>query len=98
MELEVPLHYPVSAVVYFTSKMNHDIKDFVHSHTVFTNSTVMVFQLESHDIPEIFHKDEFLVQISLRVSNTESAIVPANLEKAPSASKTYIIYALVFDK
>ena len=51
----------------------------------------MVFQLELHDIPEEFHEDDFLVQISLRVGNTESSVVPRDLDKASMAGILYIL-------
>ena len=47
----------------------------------------MVFQLEEHDIPERFHKEDFLVQVALRVGTKEGSIVPSNLEEARTASK-----------
>ena len=77
----------VTAVVYFTLKENTNIQQDVTTHSVLTENTIMVFQLETHDIPERFHKEDFLVQVALRVGTKEGSIVPSNLEEARTASK-----------
>ena len=87
VELEVPLHFPVTAVVYLTLESDMEYQVSVPTRSVLTNNTVMVFQLESHDIPERFRDNEFYVQVSLKVGTTESSLVPDSLGLASTASK-----------
>ena len=77
----------VTAVVYFTLKEKQYIQQDVTTHSVLTENTVMVFQLESYEIPEKFQKEDFLVQVALQVGTKEGSVVPSNLEEARTASK-----------
>ena len=90
VELNRPLNLPVIAVVYFTLKSNPDYQETVPSHSILTNNTVMVFQLESHDIPDGFRDKDLFVQVALRVGSTESTLVPDNLALASTASKKVV--------
>ena len=54
IELHAPLPYAVTAVVYFTLTQDINYKQDVSTQSVLTENTVMLFQLESHDVPEDF--------------------------------------------
>ena len=89
IELHVPLFHAVTAVVYFTLKEKRHIQQHITTNSVLTENTMMVFQLESHEIPEKFQKEDFLVQVALRVGTKEGSVVPRNLEEASTSSKYY---------
>ena len=74
-------------MVYFTLKEEQNTKQHVTTHSVLTENTVMVFQLESHEIPEKFQHEDFLVQVALQVGTKEGSVVPSNLEAASTSSK-----------
>ena len=74
-------------MVYFTLKEKQYIQQDITTHSVLTENTVMVFQLESHEIPEKFQNEDFLVQVALQVGIKEGSVVPSNLEDASTSSK-----------
>ena len=78
VELHVPLFDAVTAVVYFTLKEKQYIQQDITTHSVLTENTIMVFQLESHEIPE-----KLLSKLALE----EGSVVPSNLEDASTSSK-----------
>ena len=94
IQLWVRLHtpislYPVTAMVYFTPAANPDQEpQRVQTHSIVANTTVMVFQLEAHDVPENFEDKDFYIQVALRVNSVESDLVPNSLDMANTASKT----------
>ena len=90
VELHVPLFDAVTAVVYFTLKEKQDIQQHITTHSVLTENTIMVFQLESHDIPEDFQNEDFLVQVALQVGITTGSVVPSRLQEARTASKEHV--------
>ena len=87
VELHTPMFDAVTAVVYFTLKEKQYIQQDVTTHSVLTENTVIVFQLELHEIPEHFQKEDFLVQVALQVGNKEGSVVPSSLEEASTSSK-----------
>ena len=87
IELHVPMFDAVTAVVYFTLKDKQHIQQEVTTHSILTENTVMVFQLELHDIPERFQKEDFLVQVALKVGTKEGSVVPSSLQEASTGSK-----------
>ena len=95
VELHVPVLDAVTAVVYFTLKENHDIQQDVTTHSVLTENTIMVFQLESYEIPDDFQNEDFLVQVALQVGITKGSVVPSSLQEASTASKELIIVSHV---
>ena len=92
IELHVPMFNAVTAVVYFTLKEKQSIQQHVTTHSVLTENTIMVFQLEAHEIPETFQEGDFLVQVALQVGTTEGSVVPSNLEEASTSSKQFPCY------
>ena len=92
VELHVPLFDAVTAVVHFTLKEKQDIQQHITTHSVLTENTIMVFQLESHDIPENFQKEDFLVQVALQVGTIKGSVVPRSLQEASTSSKELCSY------
>ena len=90
VELRTPMFDAVTAVVYFTLKRKQYIQQDVTTRSVLTENTVIVFQLELHEIPENFQTEDFLVQVALQVGNKEGSIVPSSLEEADTNSKIII--------
>ena len=91
VELRVPVFDTVTAVVYFTLKEKHHIQQNVTTHSVLTENTIMVFQLESHEVPEKFRNEDFLVQVALQVGITKGSVVPSTLQEASTNSKELIV-------
>ena len=80
--------YPVAAIVYFRSAAAPDQRPVsVPTYSIAGNTTLMVYQLESHDVPQKFREEDFYVQVSLRVESVESPLVPNTLDAASTASK-----------
>ena len=92
VELHAPLIAEVRAIVYFTPSHERNIQHFVTTHSILTANTVMVFQLESHEIPDLVQEDDFLVQVALSVDRAHGNKVPRQLEDASTFSKNHIIY------
>ena len=90
IELRAPLFDPVTAVVYFTLK-EEEYTQHITTHSVLTENTAMIFQMESHDIPQRFRKEDFLVQVALQVGKSEGSVVPRILEQARTTSKELAI-------
>ena len=86
VELNAPLNAEVRAIVYFTSSSYN--RQVVTTRSILTANTVMVFQLESHEIPESIQEDDFLVQVALKVGMRNGSQVPRHLEDATTLSKT----------
>jgi hypothetical protein len=85
--LQVPIFHTVTAIVYFTPERNRDqTPRLIHTHSVTSNATLLVFQLEPHKIPDKFQHQDFYVQVALRVDSVESAMVPDTLELASIAN------------
>ena len=72
----------------------------MQTHSIVANTTVMVFQLESHRVPERYREEDFHVQVALKVESVESGLVPSNLEMANTASEILSLHytcIIVFD-
>ena len=84
--------YPVTAIVYFTptAQPGDQASQQVQTHSVITSTTVMVFQLERHDVPDKFQDEDFYIQVALRVNSVDGARVPKTLDTASTASKIII--------
>ena len=82
VELEVPLPDAVKAVVYFTLVDDPNTQQRRITSSALINSTIMFFQLESHDIPDAFQHEDFRVQVALQVGLINGPLVPSNLEDA----------------
>ena len=95
IELHVPLFEAVTAVVYCTLKEKRNITQRVTTRSVLTENTAMIFQLESHEVPERFRNKDFLVQVALQVADREGSVVPSDLEKANTISKEVILTFMV---
>lgn len=52
----------------------------------------MVFQLESHEIPDSVREDDFLLQVALNVNRANGNKVPRQLEDASTFSKNHIVH------
>ncbi|CAI8057726.1 hypothetical protein GBAR_LOCUS31444 [Geodia barretti] len=89
VELKNPISlYPVTAIVYFRSTANPSQEpQQVQTHSIITSTTVMVFQLEQHDVPDKFQDENFYIQVALRVDSVYSPQVPKSLDAATTASK-----------
>ena len=96
VELQIPISlYAVTAVVYFTLIQEPNQRPQpVQTHSIVANTTVMVFQLEPHEVPEKYRNEDFYVQVALRVNSVETALVPNNLETAHTASETTLYLIL----
>ena len=82
--------YPVTAIVYFTPTANPDQRPQpVPTYSIVANTTLMVYQLESHDVPEKFREEDFYIQVALRVNSVETDLVPHSLDMATTASKIF---------
>lgn len=84
VELNGPLNAEVRAIVYFTS---NNVKQDVTTRSILTANTVMVFQLESHEIPDSIQEDDFRIQVALKVGMTNGSQVPRHVEEASTLSK-----------
>ena len=91
VELHASLIAEVRAIVCFTPSHERNIQHFVTTHSILTANTVMVFQLESHEIPDSVQEDDFLVQVALSVDRAKGNKVPRQLEDASTFSKNHII-------
>ena len=58
----------------------------VTTRSVLTANPVMVFQLESQEIPYSVREDDFLVQVALSVDGVNGSKVPRQLEDASTLS------------
>jgi hypothetical protein len=88
VELKNPISlYPVTAIVYFRSTANPSQEpQQVQTHSIITSTTVMVFQLEQHDVPDKFQDEDFYIQVALRVDSVYSPQVPKSLDAATTAN------------
>ena len=87
IELNAPLIAEVRAIVYFTPSHETTSQRLVTTRSVLTANTVMVFQLESHEIPDSIQEDDFLVQVALKVDTINGSLVPRELKDASTFSK-----------
>ena len=87
VELQAPIYFAVTALISFTLTSDTSFHQTVPTHSVLTENTVMVFQLEPHDVPDGFREETFFIQVALRVGSTVSSMVPNDLDKADIASK-----------
>ena len=87
IELHASLFAEVSAIVYFTPSRERTSQRLVTTRSVLTANTVMIFQLESHEIPDSIQEDDFLVQVALKVDTMNGSLVPRELEDASTFSK-----------
>ena len=96
IELNAPLIAEVRAIVYFTPSRDRTSRRLVTTDRVLTAYTVMIFQLESHEIPDSIQEDDFLVQVALKVDTMNGSLVPRELEDASTFSKleTFVVHSM----
>ena len=95
VELNAALIAEVRAIVYFTPSRDRTSQRLVTTRSVLTANTVMVFQLESHEIPDSIQEDDFLVQVALSVDTMNGSLVPREIEDASTFSKLKIFLCTV---